>query len=250
MEQRNHARSSSHESPGCANKYDMLENRPIKPMTRMSANYPTLSPKISPKAGSDAIGRPTPSDLTPQPHQRKRSASPVTRAINFHEDSDSEVKEVKASELKVNDLNDLKAIKYLLKQAGQPKKSAKPLEGQHHSAHAQRAQQQYTPDKYRTPSRSSTGLSPGNAVTTRAPSSPNSTGHSPGHSGSLQTGVDQTDSLARAVRAAITTRDVRADDNAAGRKTTSSGCLSLNVQQLPLYLRTEKYGLFSKMSEQ
>lgn len=229
---RNHARSSSGESPGGVSaaaaagnsgvsKYEMLENRPIKPMqNRMSANYPPLSPKISPKAGGgggEPIGRPTPSDLTPKPHQRKRSASPVTRAINFADDSESDVKAA-----------DLKAIKaYLMSGKMKSKTSGggKPLEGQHHHSggggggstvhriqqqYQQQQQQQYSPNKYTTPTRkevqsahaaSATHAQTGGSDVTsllssaHAGSSPSSVGHSPSSTAMLTSaGGDHVDS--------------------------------------------------------
>ena len=208
-----HAHSSSSDmsaSGGGAtlSKYDMLENRPIKPMqSRLSTNYPPLSPKLSPKAGADAaaelIGRPKPSDLTPQAHQRKRSASPVTRAINFTEDSDSDVKSQTAA--------DLKAIKqYLMlgnRKTPTKTKASRAVEGQHNvtsAAHRALPQQPpYVPDKYSTPTRkalqaqSTTAhaqstaqsndsyLREASSSSAKASSAPSSAGHSPANTGTI-----------------------------------------------------------------
>ena len=134
-------------------KYDMLENRKILPQKQPVINAFPSSPKMSPKAGS--VGMiPTPSESHPQPYTRKRSQSPVTRAINFTttEDSDSEATKTQTTELKY--------LKSLLARGRTPQSetnASKRAEGSHQpvmvSAGNVGGHKNYSPNKYSTPTR-------------------------------------------------------------------------------------------------
>ena len=147
----NHSSSNS-----ALSKYEMLENRPCKPLHQTligsSTHVPVpLSPKLGSRGDTEGaqapVGRPVLSESAPQAHQRKRSASPVTRApVNFTDDfSDGEAilpqkQTPSAAELKTIKpyLLDIKAKGQRLQQKQNVKTSA---------------QQVYSPDKYATSSR-------------------------------------------------------------------------------------------------